>query len=153
MSRPSTVKGFGLTFDDLAAFTNHVLYGSPATSRNVPGVKESRRPSHGRTQSAFILPEPMTQERGDRNRHSTSSAGSWRPPSPSSSSRSYAPSRSSSSYEPTSPTSTQFIEHRGRRLTASERAALAHYTVPEMDIADSVGVYDSNNFEPLRLSQ
>jgi hypothetical protein len=188
MSRPSasmsTVKGFSLTFDDLAAFTNHVLYApsSPAPIRDTPKVTEARvsaecnfhskptrrslpsrtsrfksmysptdslyftqKSNYNRATSAFVHPE---QQRF-RHRHSgssTSSTGSWQ----SSSSRSSAsPHVRTESWTPTSP---QFIDHPPRRLTERERAALANYTEPEMDITDMVGLYRDQrmSFEPLR---
>ncbi|GAB1517130.1 hypothetical protein RhiTH_000173 [Rhizoctonia solani] len=135
MSRPSasmsTVKGFSLTFDDLAAFTNHVLYSPPpplpTSTRDTPKVSEARKPNHNRMTSAFVDPE---QQRS-RHKHSASSmsgTNSWK-----SSHSPTSPHNRIGSWIPTSP---QFVDHPPRRLTERERAALANYTEPEMDITD-----------------
>ncbi|CAE6434288.1 unnamed protein product [Rhizoctonia solani] len=150
MSRPSasmsTVKGFSLTFDDLAAFTNHVLYSPPPSThtRDTPKASEARKPNQIRTASAFVRPE---QQRF-RHRHSASSTStsSWQ----SSSSHSPAsPHARTGSWIPTSP---KFVDHPPRRLTESERAALANYTEPEMDITDMASLCRDQrmSFEPFR---
>ncbi|CAE6524408.1 hypothetical protein RSOLAG22IIIB_00849 [Rhizoctonia solani] len=153
MSRPSasmsTVKGFSLTFNDLAAFTNHVLFSPPlpsAPARDVPIVNQGRQSNHDRVAIAFQLDQPRS-----RHRHSgsTSSARSYQSMS-SHTSRSSAPRHSrTDSWIPTSP---QFVDHPPRRLTERERVALANYTEPEMDITDMVGMCRDQGmgFEPLR---
>ncbi|KAG9122453.1 hypothetical protein FRC07_001155 [Ceratobasidium sp. 392] len=153
MSRPSaslaTVKGFSLTFNDFSAFKN-ILYSPPATSQDAPRVSENmgRRPSHTRTSSAFLLPESQPR-RGHRHTASVSSMSSASSSGSSTSPRSsYAPSTPwspSSSPPPSSGTA------RPRRLTERERAELANYTQPEMDITDMASSYRSPvSFEPLQ---
>ncbi|KAG8695556.1 hypothetical protein FRC08_007708 [Ceratobasidium sp. 394] len=137
MSRPSaslsTVKGFSLTFNDFAAFKD-LLYSPPATPKNAPSVNTGRRSSHTRTTSAFLLPESQPR-RGHRHTASTSSMSSA---SSSGSSRSWDSPSSSDTARP-------------RRLTERERAALANYTQPEMDITDMAAAYRGPiSFEPLQ---
>ncbi|CAE6524894.1 unnamed protein product [Rhizoctonia solani] len=152
MSRPSasmsTTKGFFLTFDDLAAFTNHIISShSPSTPvRDAPKMNEGRSPDYNRVAHAF------QRDQRPRHRHSASSASStssWQPSSPPKSRSSVPPHARTGSRVPTSP---KFVDHPPRRLTESERAALANYTEPEMDITDMVGVYRDQgmSFEPLR---
>ncbi|KAG8740160.1 hypothetical protein FRC10_004686 [Ceratobasidium sp. 414] len=139
MSRPSaslsTVKGFSLTFNDFAAFKN-ILYSPPTAPKDAPSVNGNmgRRSSHTRTTSAFLLPEPQPR-RGHRHTASTSSMSSA---SSSGSSRSWD--------SPATPSSSDTA--RPRRLTEQERAALANYTQPEMDITDAYR--DTRSFEPLQ---
>ncbi|KAG8726403.1 hypothetical protein FRC12_023432 [Ceratobasidium sp. 428] len=146
MSRPSasltTVKGFSLTFNDFSAFKN-ILYSPPATTQDAPRMSENmgRRPSHTRTTSAFLLPESQPR-RGHRHTASVSSTSSA---SSSGSSTSPRCSYSSPSSPPASDTA------RPRRLTERERAQLANYTQPEMDITDMASAYRSPvTFEPLQ---
>ncbi|KAF8610735.1 hypothetical protein BDV93DRAFT_517829 [Ceratobasidium sp. AG-I] len=159
----STVKGFSLTFDDLAAFANHVLYSPPAATPNV-SENMGRRPSHGRTASAFLLPDPNTSRPSKGHRHSTSSTSSISSTSTSSTSPGswYTPSQPQQRRSPTSPIANSFSPPtspyssrdtaRPRRLTEKERAALANYTAPEMDIADMAAAYRNGgmSFEPLQ---
>ncbi|KAH7340167.1 hypothetical protein B0J17DRAFT_626625 [Rhizoctonia solani] len=153
MSRPSasmsTVKGFSLTFDDLAAFTNHVLYSPSPSSppvRDAPNMKESRRPNENRVAIAFQL-----NQRQPRHRHSTSTSSvrSWQSSSSHPSRPPVSPHSRTESWYPASP---RFVDHPPRRLTERERAALANYVEPEMDITDMVGMCRDQGmgFEPLR---
>ncbi|CAE6487844.1 unnamed protein product [Rhizoctonia solani] len=154
MSRPSasmsTVKGFSLTFNDLAAFTNHILYSPPSPStpvRDTPKVNEGRRPNHDRVAIAFQLDQQQPRHRHSAS--STSSVRSWRSSSSHASRPPNPPHSRTDSWAPTSP---KFVDHPPRRLTERERATLANYTEPEMDIADMVGMCRDQGmgFEPLQ---
>ncbi|QRW00789.1 hypothetical protein RhiJN_28807 [Ceratobasidium sp. AG-Ba] len=140
MSRPSaslsTIKGFSLTFDDFAALKN-VLYTPSAASQNAPNESLGQRGRHTRTSSSM----EFQPQRGHRHSGSMSSMSS------ASSTRSWSP--TTPTWTPSSPPASYTA--RPRRLTEREKAELANYTQPEMDITDMVSAFkDDMSFEPLQ---